>query len=63
MQTTLFSAGKSIFSLNTDGTLTHLFMGSRVVNYTFKRKFTHAELTTNFTNFKPLNRGEEINHG
>ncbi len=63
MQTTLFSTGRSVFSLSPDGTLTHLFAGNRVINYTFKRKFTHAELTDLLKNFKPLNRGEEINHG
>lgn len=60
MANTLFTTGKNVFSLSSNGELTHLFRGKTVINYTFSRKFTLAELMVHFTGFKPLLRGGEL---
>ena len=60
MANTLFATGKNVFSLSSNGELTHLFSGKTVINYTFNRKYTRAELMAHFTGFKLLLRGGEL---
>lgn len=65
MATTLFTTGKNVFSLSSNGELTHLFCGKFVINFTFNRKFTRDELMAHFPEFKLLLRGgtyENIEH-